>query len=53
MLRDEQIILIGKPEGKGQLWRHRHGWEDIIKATMKKIGREEEVERIYVDYESV
>jgi hypothetical protein len=34
--RNEHIFFIGKPEGRGQLWRRRLGWEDIIKATMEK-----------------
>jgi len=31
------------------LRRPRHGWEDSVKATMKKKMVCEEVERIYVD----
>ena len=33
-------ILVGKPEGKKPLVRHRHRWEDNIKMGVKEIGWE-------------
>jgi hypothetical protein len=32
--------LVGKPEEKGRLRRHRHRWEDNIKTGLKEIGWE-------------
>jgi len=29
-------FLVGKPEGKKQLGRHRHRWQDYIKIVFKK-----------------
>jgi hypothetical protein len=29
-------ILVGKPEGKRPLGRHRHMWEDNIKWILEK-----------------
>jgi hypothetical protein len=29
-------VLVGKPEGKRQLGRHRHRWEDNIKMDFRK-----------------
>jgi hypothetical protein len=31
-------ILVGKPEGKRPLGRHRHRWEDHIKMDIWEIG---------------
>jgi hypothetical protein len=31
-------ILVGKPERKRQLGRHRRRWEDNIKINVRKIG---------------
>jgi hypothetical protein len=31
-------VLVGKPEGKRPLWRHRCGWEDNIKADLQEVG---------------
>jgi hypothetical protein len=31
-------ILVGKPEGKRPLERHRRGWEDGIKMDFREIG---------------
>jgi hypothetical protein len=31
-------ILVGKPEGKRQLERPRHRWEDNIKLDFREIG---------------
>jgi hypothetical protein len=31
-------ILVGKPEGKRQLGRPRHRWEDNIKMYIQEIG---------------
>jgi hypothetical protein len=31
MKRNKYRILVGKPEGKGQLGKPRHRWEDNIK----------------------
>jgi hypothetical protein len=32
-------ILVGKPDGKRPLGRHRHRWEDNIKSILGKEGR--------------
>jgi hypothetical protein len=29
-------VLVGNPERKGQLVRHRHRWEDDIKRMLDK-----------------
>ena len=31
-------VLVGKPEGKRQLGRHRHRWEDNIKMDFREVG---------------
>jgi len=31
-------ILVGKPEGKRPLGRHRHRWEDNIKMDLQEGG---------------
>jgi hypothetical protein len=31
-------ILLGRPEGKIPLRRHRHRWEDKTKMDLRKIG---------------
>jgi len=31
-------VLVGKPEGKRQLRRPRHRWEDNIKRDLKDVG---------------
>jgi hypothetical protein len=31
-------ILVGKPEGKRPLGRHRRRWKDNIKLDLRKIG---------------
>ena len=31
-------VLVGKPEGKSQLGRPRHRWEDNIKMDLQKVG---------------
>ena len=31
-------ILVGKPEGKRQLGRPRHRWEDNIKMNLQEVG---------------
>jgi hypothetical protein len=31
-------VLIGKPEGKRSLGRHRRRWEDNIKMDLREIG---------------
>jgi hypothetical protein len=40
--RDEKctqnLILVGKPEGKRPLRRLRHSWEDNIKMDLREIG---------------
>jgi hypothetical protein len=33
-------ILVGKPEGKRQLGRHRPRWDDNIKMDLKEVGCE-------------
>jgi hypothetical protein len=30
-------ILVGKPEGKRPLERHRHRWEDNIKMDLREV----------------
>jgi len=32
------INLVGKPEGKRQLGRQRHRWEDNIKMDLQEVG---------------
>jgi len=31
-------VLVGKPEGKRPLGRHRRRWEDNIKMDLQKVG---------------
>ena len=31
-------VLVGKPEGKRQLGRHRRRWEDNIKMYLQEVG---------------
>ena len=31
-------VLVGKPEGKRQLWRTRSRWEDNMKAGLQEVG---------------
>jgi hypothetical protein len=31
-------VLVGKPEGKGQLGRPRRRWEDNIKMDLQEVG---------------
>jgi hypothetical protein len=31
-------VLVWKPEGKRQLGRPRHGWEDNIKMDLQEVG---------------
>jgi hypothetical protein len=31
-------VLVGRPEGKRQLGRPRHKWEDNIKLDLREIG---------------
>jgi hypothetical protein len=31
-------FLVGKPEGKKTLDRHKHRWEDNIKAHLQEVG---------------
>jgi hypothetical protein len=31
-------VLLGKPEGKGPLGRHRYKWEDNIKMYFQELG---------------
>jgi hypothetical protein len=31
-------ILVGNPDGKRPLGRHRHRWEDNIKMDLREIG---------------
>jgi hypothetical protein len=35
--RNAYRILVGKPEGKRPLERHRHGWKDDIKMDFREI----------------
>jgi hypothetical protein len=36
--RNAYRVLVGKPEGKIPLGRHRHRWEDNIKMDLREIG---------------
>ena len=36
--RDLYRILVGKPEGKRQLRRPRHSWEDNIRMGLQEVG---------------
>jgi len=36
--RGVRRILVGKPEGKGPLWRPRRRWEDNIKTDLQEVG---------------
>jgi hypothetical protein len=31
-------VLVGKPEGKRPLGRHRRGWKDNIKMDLQEVG---------------
>jgi hypothetical protein len=31
-------VLVGKPEGRRPLGRHRHRWEDNIKRDLQEVG---------------
>jgi hypothetical protein len=37
--RDVHRFLVGKPEGKRPLGRHRRRWEDNIKMDLQEDGR--------------
>jgi hypothetical protein len=37
-MRNTYKILIGKPEGKRALGRHRGRWKETIKMDLRKIG---------------
>jgi hypothetical protein len=39
-MRNAYKILVGKPEGKRPLVRHRRGWEDNIRMDLRVTGRE-------------
>jgi len=36
--RDVYRVLVGKPEGKRPLGRHRLRWEDSMKMYLKEVG---------------
>jgi hypothetical protein len=36
--RDVNTVLVGKPEGKRSLGRHRRRWEDSIKMDHQEEG---------------
>jgi hypothetical protein len=36
--RNVYRVLVGKPEGKRPLGRHRRRWEDIVKKDSREIG---------------
>jgi hypothetical protein len=38
--RNAYRILVGKPEGKRPLGRHRRRWEDNIRMDLEEIGWE-------------
>ena len=31
-------VLVGKPEGRGPLGRHRRRWEDNIRMDLQEVG---------------
>jgi len=35
--RGENVVLVGKPEGKRPLGRPRHRWDDNIKMDLQKV----------------
>jgi hypothetical protein len=37
-MRNSYKILVGKPEGKKPLGRHRRRWEDDIRMDLREIG---------------
>jgi hypothetical protein len=37
-VRDAYNILVGRPEGRRPLGRHRRRWEDNIKLDLREIG---------------
>jgi hypothetical protein len=39
-MRNAYNIMVGKPEGKRPLGRHRHKWEDNIRTDLREIGCE-------------
>ena len=36
-MRGVYRVLVGKPEGKKPLWRHRHRWEDNINLDLQEV----------------
>jgi len=36
--KDVYRVLVGKPEGKRQLGRHRLRWEENIKMDLQEVG---------------
>ena len=36
--RGTYTVLVGKPEGKRSLGRHRRRWEDNIKMDLQEVG---------------
>ena len=36
--RDVYRVLVGNPEGKSPLGRHRRRWEDNIKMDLQEVG---------------
>jgi hypothetical protein len=36
--RNAYKILVGKPEGKKPVRRHRHRWVDNIKMDLREVG---------------
>jgi hypothetical protein len=38
VVKNAYRILVGKPEGKRSLGRHRRRWEDHIKWILREIG---------------
>jgi hypothetical protein len=41
-MRNAYKILVGKPEGKRPLGRHRHRWKDDITIDLRGLGWEGE-----------
>jgi hypothetical protein len=47
--RNECRILVGNPEGKRPLGRHRRWWEDNIKMDLREIGWGERSDIDWID----
>jgi hypothetical protein len=43
--RSAYRVLVGKPEGRRPLGRHRRRWEDNIKIDLQNVGCRHELDR--------